>query len=371
MARAKWWHMLQGSKKEALLAVDLYNRPGDDRRLEAFVVHMQIAWTYLLHAKFERDNTDYWHRDPRTNRRIRIEGDFKTWELGRCIKQVFPNQEHPVRRNVEFFIGFRNKIEHRYETPLESVVAGKCQSLIMNYERQLVDTFGAAEGLAHRLRFPVFLSSLSAEAVEALKETHKRLPKRLSKYVDEYDAMLADEVRSDYRYDFRVLLIPQTGARTQADVAMRFVRLEDLPEEQRGRLEEVRTIVRDRHVPVSNIDRHRPGAVCTRVSETLGVRFTPSSDHVRAWKHYGVRPESGAANTTRTDARYCIWDEAHRDYVYTDAWIRKLTTDLADRAKFREVIGHDPIPLPDVQTDLAPDMAASAHPMDGTDAAAA
>jgi hypothetical protein len=43
--------MLQGSKKEALLAVDLCNRPGDDRRLEAFVVHMQIAWTYLLHAK--------------------------------------------------------------------------------------------------------------------------------------------------------------------------------------------------------------------------------------------------------------------------------------------------------------------------------
>jgi hypothetical protein len=130
---------------------------------------------------------------------------------------------------------------------------------------------------------------------------------------------------------------------------MRFVRLEDLPEEQRGQLEEVRTIIRDRHVPVSNIDRHRPGAVCSRVSETLGVRFTPSSDHVRAWKHYGVRPESGSADPTRTDSRYCVWDSAHGDYVYTDAWIRKLTTELADRAKFREVVGHDAIALPDVQ----------------------
>jgi hypothetical protein len=164
MARAKWWHMLQGSKKEVLLAVDLYNRPSDDRRLEAFVVHMQIAWTYLLHAKFERDKSDYWYRDAKTKRRIRVEGDFKTWELARCIKQVFPNQEHPVRRNVEFFIGFRNKIEHRYEALLESVVAGKCQSLIMNYERLLVDTFGAQEGLADQLRFPVFLSSLSDHA---------------------------------------------------------------------------------------------------------------------------------------------------------------------------------------------------------------
>jgi hypothetical protein len=54
---------------------------------------MQIGWTYFLHAKFERDQTDYWYRDAQTNRRIRIEGDFKTWELARelarCIKQVF------------------------------------------------------------------------------------------------------------------------------------------------------------------------------------------------------------------------------------------------------------------------------------------
>lgn len=270
---------------------------------------------------------------------IRIEGDFKAWELARCIKQAFPNQEHPVRRNVEFFIGFRNKIEHRYETLLESVVGGKCQSLIMNYEQLLAGTFGPEEGLADRLRFPVFLS---------------RLPKRFTTYVAEYDAMLAEEVRNDYRYDFRVFLIPQTGPRTEADVAMRFVRLEDLPEEQRGQLEEVRTIVRDRHVPVGNIDRHRPGAVCAKVSETLGVRFTPSSDHVRAWKHYRIRPESDAANRTRTEARYCVWDQAHGNYVYTDAWIHKLTTDLADRATFREVIGHDPIPLQDIQTDLAP-----------------
>jgi hypothetical protein len=264
MARAKWWHMLQGSKKEALLAVDLYNRPGDDRRLEAFVVHMQIAWTYLLHAKFERDKTDYWYRDPRTNRRIRIEGEFKTWELGRCIMQVFPNQEHPVRRNVEFFIGFRNKIEHRYETLLESVVAGKCQSLIMNYERQLVDTFGAEEALADRLRFPVFLSSLSDEAVEALKETHKRLPKRLTQYVDEYDAMLADEVRSDYRYDFRVLLIPQTGPRTEADVAMRFVRLEG---SSRGAARTTRGGADDRSRPARACEQYRQAQARSRLFE--------------------------------------------------------------------------------------------------------
>ena len=60
---------------------------------------------------------------------------------------------------------------------------------------------------------------------------------------------------------------------------------------------------------------------------------------------------------------------AHGDYVYTDAWIRKLTTELADDAKFREVIGYDPIPLPDVQTDLA--STESAHEDRADDQAAA
>src|SRR3954462_9591000 len=158
--RPKWWYKLQGSKHEALLAVDLYNRSGEQRRLGAFVGHMQIAWLYLLQARFERDGGDFYFGDTR-GRRKKLDGEFMTWDLARCIREVFPNQNHPVRRNVEFFIGFRNKIEHRYEQLLESVIAGKAQSLIMNYEQMLVETFGEKESLADRLRFPVFLTSLT------------------------------------------------------------------------------------------------------------------------------------------------------------------------------------------------------------------
>lgn len=357
--RPRWWHKLQGSKQEALLAVDLYNRSGDQRRLEAFVVHMQIAWLYLLHAKFDRDSVDYWYRDLR-GRRVRIDDEFKTWDLACCIREVFPNQDHPVRRNVEFFIGFRNKIEHRYEKLLESVVAGKAQSLIMNYEQMVVETFVEREGLADRLRFPIFLSSLTDGAVAALKEVHKRLPRRLTKYVAEYDAAQTNEVRDDYRYEFRVYLIPQTGPKTSADVSMRFIRADELSEEQRGQLERVQTIVREKQVPVSNAGKHKPSYICKRVSEVLGVKFTASSDHVRAWKHYKVRPKTGASNPERTDGRYCTYDEPHGDYVYTDAWIALLINDLREPAKFAEVIGHLPVALPDIQTALAPDGTAAA-----------
>ncbi len=229
--RPHWWHHLQASKQEALLAVDLYNQSRRERRLEAFVVHMHMAWLYLLQARFERDGIDFWYRTSGDWRIRGKDGEFRTWELARCIKEQFPKTNDPVRSNVEFFIGFRNKIEHYYERLLETLVAGKCQSHILNYEATLVELFGQEEGLADQLRFPVFVSSLTEDAVEALKKTHKRLPKRLTRYVEEFDAALDEEVRSDHRYDFRVLLIPQTGPKSEADVAMRFVRLDELPEE--------------------------------------------------------------------------------------------------------------------------------------------
>ena len=49
--KRKWQHILDASKQEALLAVELYNRGGEGRRLEAFIIHMHLAWLHLLHAR--------------------------------------------------------------------------------------------------------------------------------------------------------------------------------------------------------------------------------------------------------------------------------------------------------------------------------
>ncbi|MBE2318398.1 hypothetical protein DVA67_020620 [Solirubrobacter sp. CPCC 204708] len=46
-----------------------------------------------------------------------------------------------------------------------------------------------------------------------------------------------------------------------------------------------------------------------------------------------------------TETRYCVYDEPHRDYLYTDAWVRKLVRDLRDMAIFEAVTGHAPEPV--------------------------
>lgn len=89
--------------------MDLYNRAASERSLEAFVTHMNISWLYLLHAKFARDGLDYRYRQADGRRFERVDGEIKTWELARCVREAFLDQTNPVRCNVEFFIKVRNK----------------------------------------------------------------------------------------------------------------------------------------------------------------------------------------------------------------------------------------------------------------------
>lgn len=339
--RPKWWHMLQASKCEANLAVDLYNRSTAERSLEGLVLHMHIAWLYLLHARMARDGVDYRYRKP-NGRFERVDDEIKTWELAKCVRAEYPDERSPVRANIEFFIQLRNKIEHRYEKLLAIAIAGKTQAHVLNYEEALTEKFGAKEGLGESLRFPVFVSSLTPEAIEALKRTHRRLPKKLVNFIREYDASLPEEVQANWRYDFRVLLLPQTGPKTEADAVVRFVREEDMTEEQRQARDVVQTIVRTRQIPVQNKGKHKPKAVCEMVQAALGIRFHHASHHHRAALHYEVRPAAGSARPELTDGRYCVWDELHGDYLYTEAWVKKLVKELADPAVFEAIIGHPP-----------------------------
>jgi hypothetical protein len=345
--RPKWWHMLNASRREALLAVDLYNRAASERSLEGFVMHMHVAWLYLLHARFERDGIDYRYRKPNGHFQ-RIDGEIRTWDLARCLKDAFDDQS-AIRANVEFFIKIRNKIEHRCEELLATALAGKSQALILNYEETLTDWFGAEEALVDSLRFPVFTSSLTPDAVAALKAVHRKLPKKLVRFIREHDASLPGSVAEDWRYDFRVLLLPQTGPKTESDAVMRFVREDEMTPEQRQARDVVQTIVRNKPVAVQNKGRLKPGAVAAAVQDRLGLRFTTQGHHVAAWRHYQVRPVANAARPELTDDRYCVWDEPHSDYLYTRAWVDKLVKDLADPDTFRRVTDRDPEPLSDVR----------------------
>lgn len=348
MPRAIWKRMLHASIAEALLAVDLYNRPKQERRVEAFFVHMHLAWQLLLHARFRRDGIDFRVRKAGTNRFVKVDGEPKTWDLARCVQERWPDAQEPVRKNLELTIALRNKIEHRFGTEaMDVATAGYAQATLLNYERELVNTFGDEFSLAELLRFPVFIGTFTHASAERMKAAKEAMPTEVRSFIDDFQRDMESTVIEDSRYEFRVHLVQQLGPKTEADLALDFVRVDELTDDQRNLLAALgrqgTVFVRERERPVRGLDELKPSDVVAQVSQEVPFIFN-MYHFSQAWKRLGVRPEWGAQNPKATDERYCLYDQPHGDYVYKQAFVRKLIRDVKTMEGFRKLTGSTPRP---------------------------
>lgn len=340
--------MVDASKGEALLAVELYNEPKQARRLEAFFVHMHLAWLYLLHGRFHRDKVDYRYRKP-NGRFEKVDGEPKTWELAKCVSERWGDND-PVRKNLELTIALRNKIEHRFENATSFATSGYAQALLLNYEEELTTTFGEAHSLADQLRFPIFIATLTPDGARQLVRNQKDIPSKAREFIASFTADLDPSVRDDERFEFRIHLVPKTGPKTDADLAVTFVREEELTPSQRKAFEELGrqggVVVRERVRPVANLGLMKPAAAAAAIEDRIPFRFRPSAEFPQAWKKLSCRPPANAADPKRTDDRYCVYDEPHGDYLYKQAFVDKVVRETATEGKFKRFIGRKPTAKP-------------------------
>jgi hypothetical protein len=253
----KYWHIVKASRDEACLAARLYNDPSEVRSFEAFVVHMHLAWLYLLHAELNRDGIDYrYPRNDKPRLLVKVDGEPKRWELMKCVGYRWPESADPTRLNLEFFIGLRNKIEHRYARQQEALtvaLGGHAQALLLNYEEELTAAFGVTESLSTRLRFPVFVGSFTDAGVRTLRKLRCDLPAPLRTFIAEFHAGLSEETQSDPRFELRLRVTNELVPKDPDALALRFTKYNDLTEEQRVVLEEL-----DRQGVVITKERQEP-----------------------------------------------------------------------------------------------------------------
>ena len=95
---------------------------------------------------------------------------------------------------------------------------------------------------------------------------------------------------------------------------------------------------KEKHVPVVNPGKLKPGDISQRIEQTLGITFHPSTHHAKCWKYYKVRPSSNSKSPEKTKIKYCQYDVAHGDYVYTEEWVEFLIAELSDVKKRKEVL---------------------------------
>lgn len=330
--------MVLKAKEAAILAVDIYNRPATSFRSQGYIVMMIIAWTALFHAIFDQQMMDYFCKEKDGTVKM-IDGDKKAWELKTCINKCGSIIDGATKENLKLFIMLRNKIEHRHVPEFDLEIFGECQSLLLNFEELLTQKFGFYYALNSTLSFPLQVTSVRNLAqIKAIKKVQSKHYEELKQYIDAYRANLPDGIYGDNRFSFRVFLIPQIGNHpTSADKAIEFIKYDPKNKEEFDELKKQIAFIKEKRIPVANQGKFRPSMVCVLVENQLNKKFSVFN-HTQAWKYYKVRKSNYQPDGCTIE--FCQYDEAHRDYVYTQAWVDFLIKKLSNDGEYQKVIAY-------------------------------
>lgn len=332
---------LEKSRDAALLAVENYNKPAIKFRSGGYIVLMTISFTALFHAIFFKRKIKPFYRKDNSNRFRRREGDYEYWELKTCLKEYYKTDtSNPVRKNIEFFIPLRNKIEHKSLPEIDANIFGECQALLLNFDSILEHEFGEEYCLKESLSFSLQLYpsknnlnkslSISSDAENTLK------------FIEKYRSSLSHETIESGKYAFKAFLVQVANHKSKEALPVQFIKYDDLTDDEKGRVKRVTALIKEKIVekPVSNKDLLLPGQVVKEVQQLLGNpkknsngkekdKFNPDT-HTRCWKKYEVRPKKNSENPANTKEEYCIYDDLTGHYGYTKKWVDFLAEKMKD-----------------------------------------
>ena len=322
LRKGKTKSILEGSIDAALLAVEVYNKPRTTFRSQAYIVLMIIAWTRLFHAYFNKTIGNRYYYKKENGHYQLIDGERKAWELKTCINR-YGNLSEPVKTNLDFFIGLRNKIEHHNvsEREVDVLIFGECQSLLCNYESLLIQIFGEEYALNESLTFSLQFSYMrSDEQRHANKSVLSAEAREIRNYIESYRSSLKDDIFNSQEYSIKLIQIPKVSNTNRNDLAVEFIRADELDPDT---LQHITAIIKDKKMSVEgkNVGRLLPGQVIKRVEERIRHSFK-QYDHQSLYTIFSVRPPKNKdPNPNETNTKYCHYDFANENYAYQESWV--------------------------------------------------
>ncbi len=343
LKRGKAKNILAAAIDSALLAVEIYNKPRATFRTEAFISLMIIAWTRLFHCHFYQTVGDrFYFKEKNSQRYKKVNGERMAWDLGECIK-VYTLLKPAVVKNLELFIQLRNKVEHRYidKREFDTLLFGECQSLLFNFETQLIDWFGESYALNENLVFSLQFSTLrqSTQNIANKKALSADLVE-IKHFIDTYRSSLPCEVFNSELYSIKLIQIPKISNTNRNDIAIEFVNWSNLEESDKLAYQQVTALIKDKIVkqPVINCGGMKPSKIRQIVEAECGIKLS-DFDHKCLYVIFNVRPDPSDSkyDPFNTEPEYCLYDEVHNDYIYFQAWADKLV-ELLCKGKLKKHI---------------------------------
>ena len=126
--------LLKKSRDNMILALELYNRPSLENRLDSFVLCFCTAWEQLLKAiLIERDGEKNIFQS-----KLSSDGIRKTISLRDCLTRYFDSNS-PVRKNIERISYYRDQAVHLLMPEMQGSISRIFQSGVMNYSKTFND----------------------------------------------------------------------------------------------------------------------------------------------------------------------------------------------------------------------------------------
>lgn len=219
--------LLLKSREAALSAVQIFNSPMLTFKSEIYIVLMNIAWTYLLHAYYRNQKIEYRYYIKSGNRRRfnkTKHGADKRWELERCLNEKKSPIDKNAANNLRFLIGIRHEIEHQMTGRLDPTLSAKFQACCLNYNEYVKKLFGDKYGIDKHLAISLQFSSISQYQAKQLPRLSE-VPAYISAFISDFEGQLSDEEFNSPHFAYRVLFVPKTANRKgQADEVIEFVK---------------------------------------------------------------------------------------------------------------------------------------------------
>jgi len=266
------------SREAALAAVQIFNSPMITFKSEIYIVLMNIAWTYLLHAYYRKLRIEYRHYDQRGKRRKYHKtkyGAYKYWELERCLNDDKCPLDRDSKNNLRFLIGIRHEIEHQMTTRIDSTLSAKFQACCLNYNEYIKKLFGDKYGIDKHLAFSLQFTSISQEQIKTMP-TLDRMPSYIKSFIEGFENQLSDDEYNSLKFAYRVMFVAKTvNHKGQADQVIEFVK-SDSP--FAADVNKAYTVIKETEKP-----KYLPGQIVTMMKDKGYKRFS-MTQHTKLWK---------------------------------------------------------------------------------------
>lgn len=334
LRKGKTKSLLENSIDCALLSVEIYNKPRAPFRVENFITHMIMAWTKLLQAHFNQTIGETYFYKEKNGRYKIIDGERKAWKLKTCILK-YGQLNDAVKTNLDFFIKLRNKIEHRTinKEEIGIMIFGECQSLLYNYENELINIFGIEYALNESLAYSLQFSRLrTAKQTEACKQLLSSEYREVVEFIKKYREGIKADVFSTQEFSIKLIQVPKIGNTDRNDLAVEFVNWNSLSKDDIEKYHKLTTIIKDKVLKIEavNVGKLKPGKVITEVNKKSPIKIN-HTDHKHILAIFKIRPFKDFVEDLDpfdTNPKYCHYDEAHNDYLYKDGWVDFLVCNL-------------------------------------------